>query len=128
MGHSRKVKPRINELIQNAETNSGEARQALVESAYSMLRSWCEAVTEQDLLRGVTQRYQPNVMMTRLTAIRADRLPEAIEVISRVFEKACRHTEAHSQPLETLGSRPTLDDLKNDWNEAQAARKAYIDE
>ena len=60
-----KLRPRINELIQNAGPISGEARQALVESAYSVLRSWCETVTEQDLLCGVTQRYQPKVMMTK---------------------------------------------------------------
>jgi len=122
-----RLRPRINELIQNAESVSGEAQQALIESAYSRLRSWCEVVTEQDLFKSVTQRYRPNIMMTKLPEVRADRLAPAIEVISRIFEKACRVTDAHSQPLETLGAQPTLQDLKDDWKEAQDARAAYVD-
>ena len=66
-------------------------------------------------------------MMTKLLDVRVDRLAAAIDVISRVFKKACRVTDAHSQPLETLGSQPTLQDLKNDWKEAQEARSAYLD-
>ena len=123
-----KLRSRINELIQNAQKVTGEAQQALIESAYSRLRSWCEVVTEHDLLAGVTQRYQPNVMMTKLNNVRVDRLTAAIDVISRIFEKACRVTDAHSQPLETLGLQPTLQDFKDDWKEAQTARSAYIND
>jgi hypothetical protein len=64
-------------------------------------------------------------MMTALPKIKPDRLAQATEVIFRIFEKACRITEAHSQPLETLGIQATLEDLKNDWNEAKEARNAY---
>ena len=28
-------------------------------------------------------------------------------------------------PLETLGTKPSLDELKADWNELQAALEAY---
>ena len=116
---------RINENVNNAGSTTGETRQALIESTYSRIRSWCEVVTEQELLQGVAQRYKPNVMMTALPKIKPDRLAQATEVIFRIFEKACRITEAHSQPLETLGIQATLEDLKNDWNEAKEARNAY---
>lgn len=36
-------------------------------------------------------------------------------------------TDAHSQPLETLGIKPTLEELKKDWATLEAARKAYLE-
>lgn len=50
-----KLGKKINTLIQDAGAASGETQQALVESIYSRLRSWCEAFIEQDVFRGVTQ-------------------------------------------------------------------------
>jgi hypothetical protein len=74
----------------------------------------------------VAQRYQPNIMMGKLAQIRPDRLPAVIESISATFDKCCRITDAHSQPLETLNVRPSLEELRNDWAAAQAARDKYI--
>jgi hypothetical protein len=64
--------------------------------------------------------------MTKLSQIRGDRLAAAIEPIMEIFEKACRMMGGHSQPLETLAVRPTLDEARKDWEEAQAARDAYL--
>jgi hypothetical protein len=105
---------------------SGAAQQALIEQAYSTIRAWCEVVTETELLAGVAQRYQPHIAMTKLSRINIDRLDAARCVIVPIFEKACRMTEAHSQPLETLGTRATLDELKDDWKKLQTAREHYI--
>jgi len=116
---------KINELIATAKTAEGDAREAIVETAYSRMRSWCEVVAETELLQGVTQRYQANVMMTMLPKIKGDRLSAATEVIFPIFEKACRIMEGHSQPLETLSIRPTVEELEKDWAAAQAARDAY---
>jgi hypothetical protein len=121
-----KLSGRINQLIQSAGTATGEIQTALVESAYGEIRSWCEVVVEQELLAGVTQRYQPNVAMTKLPQIKADKFAAARDVIHPLFEKACRIMTAHSQPLETLAIRPTLPDLKKDWSAAQQARDGYI--
>jgi hypothetical protein len=117
---------KINKVIQDAGTVSGETRSALVERAYDYIRNWCEVVAEQELLAKVTQRYQPNVAMTQLANIRSDRLDAAISVILPAYEKACRVIAAHSQPLETLNVRPDLDELKNDWEQLVAARAAYL--
>lgn len=118
---------RINSLIQTAKSaDAGEARSALIEKAYEDMRGVCEIIVEQDLLQNVTQRYQPNVMMTRLPGIRADRLPAAIAVVMPVFEKCCRYIASHSQPLETLNVRPSLDELEQDWAGLQAARSDYL--
>ncbi|MGK2939679.1 MAG: AAA family ATPase [Solirubrobacteraceae bacterium] len=121
----KKTTGRINALINTARSSDGEARQALVESAYGVIRAWCEVVVEDELLAGVTKRYQPNVGMTKLPQIKAAHLGAAITVIVPIFENACRIMEGHSQPLETLAVRPSLDDLERAWKALQEARTAY---
>jgi len=118
---------RINRLIASAEGADSTTRDAFVEKAYEELRGACEVVVEKDLLRGVTERYRPNVRMTVLEQIRADRLPAAIARIMPIFEKCCRVIASHSQPMDTLGVRPTLDELRADWQELQDARREYLE-
>ena len=117
------LRKRINETIQTAGTQEGEARAALVERGYSLVRSWCEVFTESELLRGVTQRYQPNVGMTKLPQIKAETLPQIIETVTGIFEDACRFIDGHSQPLVTLGVSPTLTGLEQHWSELQECKK-----
>lgn len=117
------IRKRINETIQTANTQEGEARAALVERGYSLVRSWCEVFTETELLRGVTQRYQPNIGMTKLPQIKADTLPQIIQTVTRIFEDACRFIDGHSQPLVTLGVSPTLTGLEKHWAELQECKK-----
>lgn len=117
---------RIQRVIDEAAKESGETRQALIEKGYEELRGACEIVVEKDLLKGVTERYRPNVRMTVLDQIRADRLPAAVAAIGPVFDRCCRMIASHSQPLQTLGVRPTLDELKQDWTTLCAAREEYL--
>lgn len=119
-------KRRISELIQRAQGETGAIRDAFVEKGYEELRGACEIVVEKDLLKGVTERYRPNVRMTVLDQIRADRLPTAIAKVKPIFEKCCRVIASHSQPTETLGVRPALEDLRQDWQELQDARREYL--
>ncbi|GLK17330.1 AAA family ATPase [Herbiconiux flava] len=120
------IKKNINETIQAAKTQDGDARAALVRTGYDWVRAWCEVFTETELLQGVTQRYQPNVRMTNLPKIKAEALPTAIETVNRVFEEACRYIDGHSQPLPTLGVSPTLAGLETHWAELAATRSAYL--
>lgn len=117
---------RVQSLIDEAAKESGEARQALIERGYEELRGACEIVVEKDLLQGVTERYRPNVRMTVLDQIRADRLPAAVTAIGPVFERCCRIIVSHSQPLATLGVHPSLDELRGDWRTLCAAREEYL--
>jgi AAA domain len=119
------LKGRINELIHAATKATGEVREAVIEKAYELLRNVCEVIVETELLQGVTQRYQPNVMMTMLPKINCDGLDAAIKTIYPVFEDCCRYIGSHSQPLETLNVRPSLETLKADWAKVQVARDAY---
>jgi AAA domain-containing protein len=120
-----KLKAGINEKLEHAKSAEGATRQTLVESAYSSLRAWCEVAVERELLQGVVTRYQPMVRLTTLARIKPEALKPAIDAIVPVYERACRAIEAHSQPLETLNVRPTLDDLRSDWDIVQKALKSY---
>jgi predicted ATPase len=119
------LKSKINQLIQNAGTEAGEMRAALIEKAYELLRAWIEVFIQKELLAGVVERYSPHVRVTALGNIKLDRLQAADSVIRPLYEKICRCIASHSQPTPTLGVRPTLDELKQDWQSAQDARKAH---
>jgi energy-coupling factor transporter ATP-binding protein EcfA2 len=117
------IKKKINTTIEAAKKHDGEARDALVRTGYDWIRSWCEVFTESELLRGVTQRYQPNVGMTKLPQINTDRLPELVPRVTAAFEEACRYIDGHSQPLPTLGVSPTLAGLEQHWSELQECKR-----
>lgn len=119
------IKKNINETIQAAKSQDGDARAALVRTGYDWVRAWCEVFTETELLQGVTQRYQPNVRMTNLPKIKSEALPAAIDTVNRIFEEACRYIDGHSQPLPSLGVSPTLAGLEAHWAELTEARGAY---
>ena len=116
---------KINSCIDEAKKTSGEASETRVREAYNYIRSWCELFVEQDVLAKVTERYQPNVRMTNLGQIKVSALGETIETVSSVFSDACRYIEGHSQPLPTLGVRPTLAQLQDDWDKLQKCRTEY---
>jgi energy-coupling factor transporter ATP-binding protein EcfA2 len=119
-------KKRINETIQAAKAEQGEARSALVRTGYSLIRSWCEVFVECELLQEVTKRYQPNIRMTALVNIKVTALPDAIKTVTAIFDDACRYIDGHSQPLPTLGVSPTLAGLEQDWGKLQKCRDAYL--
>ena len=117
---------RINELLNTGKKGDPTVQEAVAEKGYELIRSWCEAFVEQELLEKVTQRYQPNVMMTRLSSIKADFIPKAVAVIEPIFHKACRYMGGHSQPLEQLSVRPSVTELETDWRALQAVREQYL--
>lgn len=120
-----RLRGRINSIIQDAGAATGEARGALIESAYDRLRAWCEVVIEKEILGGVSQRYQAHVAVTQLGKIKIHRLEEAIATLQPLYEKACRCMSGHSQPAETLNVRPSLEELREDWKKARDARDRY---
>jgi hypothetical protein len=119
------IKSRLNVAIQSAQAADPGDRQAQIDATYDYIRAWCEVAVETKFLAKVTQRYQPNVAMQQLVLIKADRLAAAISAIFPVWEKSNRYIPAHSQPLVTLGVRPTLDELRADWATLQQALKDY---
>ena len=121
-----KITRRINSVVQEAKSSKdSDERNELVQRGYSLIRSWCEVFVETELFAGVTLRYQPNVRLSCLSKVKANLLPEVIKVVSRVFKDSCRYIDSHSQPLVTLGTRPTPADLESDWSDLQTARNNY---
>jgi hypothetical protein len=118
-------KGRINDTIQKANAETGETRAALVQTGYSLLRSWCEVFTETVVLQGVTQRYQPQVRMTVLAKIKIDRLESTFATVTEIFEEACRYIDGHSQPLASLSVAPTVPGLEAHWKALTECQKAY---
>ena len=116
---------KINLSIREAKKATGEERQSHIRNAYDSIRSWCELFVEQEVLAKVTERYQPNVRMTSLSRIKVQKLEQTREIVTSVFEDACRYIEAHSQPLPTLGVAPKLADLENDWERLKKCRSEY---
>lgn len=115
----------VKTLIDSAEKQEGEVKAALVEKGYEKLRGLSEIIVEHEMLKGVVQRYAPNVMMTKLDKINVGKLQESMAAIMPVFEKCCRYVASHSQPLETQGIRPTLDELKADYDIVLKAREPH---
>jgi hypothetical protein len=121
------VSTRVSKMIDGAEKQDGEIRAALVEKGYEELRALCEIVVEHEMFKGVVQRYAPNVMLTKLDKINVGKLQDGMAAIVPVFEKACRYIASHSQPIETQGIRPTLDELKADYKAILDARQPHKD-
>ena len=119
------VTGRVQKMIEGAEKQEGIVRSALVEKGYEELRNLCEIVVEQEMFKNVVQRYAPNVMMTKLAKINVSKLREGFVAVVPVFEKACRYIASHSQPIETQGIRPTLDELKADFKAIVEARQPH---
>ena len=119
------VSKRVKKMIDGAEKVDGEIKAALVEKGYEELRGFCEIVVEHEMLKGVVQRYTPNVMMTKVEKINVGKLQESMSIVIPVFEKACRYIASHSQPIETQGIRPSLDELKADYDAVLKAREPH---
>ena len=77
------------------------------------------------MLKGVVQRYAPNIMMTKLEQINIPKLQEGMDAVIPVYDKSCRYIGSHSQPVETQGIRPTLDELKADFQTLLGARECH---
>lgn len=119
------VNSRLVKIIEAADKQDGEVKAALVEKGYEELRALCEIIVEHEMFKGVVQRYAPNVMLTKLDKINVEKLQEGMAAIVPIFEKACRYIASHSQPLETQGIRPTLDELKADHKTIHDARQPH---
>ncbi|MBB1495463.1 AAA family ATPase [Propioniciclava sp. MC1595] len=117
---------RINVKLQDMPKAEAVVQDALIKEAYDLLRAWCEAFVEQELLQNVTQRYRHNIMMTRLSKIDAARLGAATAVIEPLFARACDRMTGHSHAAERMSTKPTVAEFEEDWERAKAARSAYL--
>ena len=116
---------RLSSAIDKARKSTGEERDSYVRQGYALIRAWCEVFVEHDVLAEATGRYQPNVSIGALKGIRISKLEQTIETVTSVFNDACRHIDAHYQPLATQGTLPKLSDLESDWEKLRVCRSEY---
>ena len=116
---------RLSSAIDIASKSMGEERDSHVRQGYALIRAWCEVFVEHDVLAEATGRYQPNVSIGALKGIRISKLEHTIETVTSVFNDACRHIDAHYQPLTTQGTLPKLSDLESDWEKLRVCRSEY---
>ncbi|UUZ58572.1 hypothetical protein [Nocardioides sp. B-3] len=116
---------RINVKLESIPGAEPVLQDALIKETYDLLRARCEAFVEQELLQNVTQRYRANIMMTRLSKIDTGRFDAAVAVIEPLFARACDRMTGHSHAAEYMSTKPTVDELQGDWEQAKAAGAAY---
>jgi hypothetical protein len=117
---------RINAKLQEVPRAEPVLQDALIKETYDLIRAWCEAFVEQELLGNVTQRYRKNIMMTRLSKINSSRMAAAVAVIDPLFDRANNRFTGHAHAAEYMSTKPTVGELQQDWEKAKAARAAYI--
>ena len=123
----KQIAKRINKTVELVKsTDDSVIKGALVERAYGLLRAWCEAFVEQELLANVTQRHRSNLMMGGLDKIKLERFDEAKSALIPLFDRCSRFMPGHSQSIEQLNIKPGLEEFAKDWDIAQKARAAYI--
>ncbi len=116
---------RLDAKIVAAKAATGEVQESLIESGYGILRALTEVLTERGLLRAITARYRANVRVDGLEKLNIADMGEAIKVTVATYSKVCRYIEAHSQPLDHLGIKPTVTELEADYNALKEVLKKY---
>ena len=98
----------------NSKKCIGDILERKLQVTYSDIRSWCELIFEEGFLRGAIRRYEPNIRFTMVPQINPEFTNELQKVYS-LFEKACRYMTGHSQPIETLNTKPTREEFNEDF-------------
>jgi len=116
---------KIEARITAAKTAIGEVKESLLENGYSVIRALTEIITERGLLRGITARYRANVRVDGLDKLNTADMADAVKTVVGVYAKSCRYIEAHSQPLDHLGLKPTISELEADLTSLKEVLKKY---
>lgn len=111
----RAIGGRINKTMQDARASSGSARNDLIATCYGHVRAWIEAFVEDELLQGAVKRHRANISVDALGRVNGQALDAAIAVLTPVYDRACRRIWPHSQTLDQLQTRATIEELESDW-------------
>ena len=117
-----RVTGQINETLQNARSSTGTVRTGHIESTYDYIRTWIELFVENVLLKESVKRQRANVSVDRLRDIDGAAIDQAAGTLIEINGRASRRIRGHSQTFETLHTRPTLQELEDDWEALQNLR------
>lgn len=98
----------------NSKQCFGDELERTLQVTYSDIRTWCELIVEEGFLCGIIRRYEPNVRFTMVPQINPDFVSE-LPKVHLLYEKACRYMTGHSQPIETLNTKPTREEFREDF-------------
>ena len=119
-----KIGGRINRVLQDARASTGAKRAGNIASAYGHLRTWIEMFVEDELLNGSIKRHRANISVDRLRDVDGAAVNRATETLIHIYDRSSRRMWPHSQPFEALQSRPTLQELEDDWTVLQNLRNS----
>lgn len=114
---------KINSLLNNTPTGRPEAE--IAEDGYGYLRSAIELCVEHEIFQGTVKRYQKNVALTSFIRVDGEKINLYKEKLNEIFERCCGYIKGHSNPIE-IHNNPTINDLKNDFNEFITIRKQFL--
>lgn len=110
------IKKKLNVYKQKIESKScmGDELEYNISLAYTEIRTWCELIVEEGFFKNIVRRYEPNIRFTKLKEIDGSFVDE-LSIVSDLFDRSCRWMIGHSQPLETLYSKPSREDFFADF-------------
>jgi energy-coupling factor transporter ATP-binding protein EcfA2 len=114
---------KINNILNNTPKDRDESDVA--EDGYGFLRSAIELCVEHEIFQGTVKRYQKNVALSNFIKVDGALLDSYKKKLNEIFERCCGFIKGHSNPTE-IHNTPTLDDLKNDFNEFNSIRNNFI--
>lgn len=119
------IAAKINKLLSASRPSDPVVAEALARDGYGLIRSWIEAFVEQELLQNVSQRFRDNIMLGNLGKIKGDQIANAHSVVDPIYDKASGFIKGHAQASEQSNVKPSLDDLKSDFEKLTELRKQF---
>jgi len=110
----------------NTRSCVGDVLEQVLKKAYSDIRTWCELIVEEGMLKHLIRRHQPNIQFTAVPKITSDFVVELPKVYE-LFERACRWMAGHSQPPETQHVRATRETFNEDFSYIERLYEAFKD-
>lgn len=106
------IKKKLNGYKQRVESKTclGDELEYNLSLAYTEIRTWCELIVEEGFFKSIIRRYEPNIRFTKLIDIDGSFIEE-LENVTDLFNRSCRWMIGHSQPIETLHSKPNREDF-----------------
>ncbi|MCF6359206.1 MAG: hypothetical protein L3J29_00405 [Cyclobacteriaceae bacterium] len=91
---------------------------------YAHLRTSLEFLVSNTIFQEIVGRYRNNIMMTKFTAVKGDKIEEHKAEIDTLFGRASGYINAHSNP-EGQHALPTMNDLKTDFNRFKEIERKF---
>lgn len=114
---------KLHKVLETKPQDVDEER--LAAEGYGHLRSAIEVSVEGEVLQKTIKRYGKGVAFPSLLRVKGQKIDEHKEALNNIYERCCTAIAGHSSP-EEVPSTPTIEALKEDYNEFKEIRKVFI--